>query len=399
MQNNTIEELIKEKTQAAEESRPTLFDLSRQKDRKFFEQLISEKKIQHISDDYKEQQKEYFAVMNPTLVYTEEFEHKFLEYFSKLQQDVPLWQHGRWVYFPWISTIVHILEEEPFYVVRTDRNRNLINADEQKKFYNGVVGIAGLSIGNGIALAIVLQGGARRIRIADLDRLALSNTNRIRAGLGNLGLLKTEVTARQIYEMNPYAIVDVFSEGLTKENIKNFFNGPPKLNVVIDELDNLAVKFLIRTEAKRCRIAVVMGADDGDNAVLDIERFDQNPNLKFFHGRMGEVSYDTLANLDKFATGRMIAKHVGPENVPQRMQESLSEMGKTIVSWPQLGGAALINGSALAYCVRKILNKQPLEDNRALISLDEKLIPGYNTPKEKKRRQEAAEAFKKIFKL
>ena len=81
------------------------------------------------------------------------------------------------------------------------------------------------------------------------------------------------------------------------------------------------------------------------------------------------------------------------------MQNSLLEMGKTIVSWPQLGGVALLNGSAVAYCVRKILNGQDIENNRALISLDEKLIPHYNTLEEIKKREKIAENFKKMFKL
>jgi hypothetical protein len=114
---------------------------------------------------------------------------------------------------------------------------------------------------------------------------------------------------------------------------------------------------------------------------------------------MGEVTYEELCSLDKFGIGKMITKHVGAENVTQRMKESLLEMGKTIVSWPQLGGAALINGGAVAYCVRKILNGEPLEGNRSLISLDEMLIPGHNSAKEKLKRKKSADQFKKIFGL
>jgi hypothetical protein len=165
------------------------------------------------------------------------------------------------------------------------------------------------------------------------------------------------------------------------------------------------VKYLIREQAQKRKLAVVMAADNGDNAVVDIDRYDLDPNLPFFHGRMGttgpggEISYDMLTKLDKFGIGKMITKHVGAENVTQRMQESLMEMGKTIVSWPQLGGAAMINGAAVAYCVRKILNDQPLESNRALIFLDEKLIPDYNSPAEQKRRADIAAGFRKIFGL
>jgi hypothetical protein len=114
---------------------------------------------------------------------------------------------------------------------------------------------------------------------------------------------------------------------------------------------------------------------------------------------MGEVSYESLKSLDKFGIGKMITKLVGAENVTLRMQESLLEMGKTIVSWPQLGGAALLNGSAVAFVVRKILNNQPVENNRALISLDEKLIPNYFSPEETKKREDAASVFKETFGL
>lgn len=387
---------LDEKASVVFDSRPIIFDFKKEDDQKISEDLLASGRIQCVIDDYKEQQNELFAVKNANMVYAPDFKKKFEDYYSTLEKECPVWQSGRWAYFPWLSKMSHILEEGDFQMVRTARNKNLINKEEQEKFYNATVGIGGLSVGNSVALAIVLQGGAKKIKLADLDRLALSNTNRIRTGVDNLGVLKVEVTARQIYEINPYAEVELFPEGLTKENIDKFFEG---LDIVIDELDNLAVKYLIREQAKKHKIAVVMAADNGDNAVVDIERYDLDPNTQFFQGRMGEVSYEMLSKLDKFGIGRMITKHVGPENVTERMQQSLLEMGKTIVSWPQLGGAALVNGSAVAYCVRKILNGQPIENNRALISLDEKLVPNYNSREELEKRLEIADNFKKIFNL
>lgn len=362
-------------------------------------QLFRTRAAAHVVDDYKEQELELFQVKNPSRVYAPTFRVEFEKHWAALEKAVPSWKRGRWVYYPWLFSVVHILPNVEFQMVRTARNKNLINAEEQKKFYNATIGIGGLSVGNSVATAIALSGGGKFFRLADFDRLALSNTNRVRAGMQNLGLTKVEVTARQIYEINPYAKVDLFPEGLTPKNIKRFFDGPAPLDIVIDELDNLAVKYLIREQAKRCGIAVVMAADNGDNAVVDIERYDLNRNLPFFHGRMGRVSYEQLKNLNKFGIGKMITKHIGAENVTERMQQSLLQMGKTIVSWPQLGGAALLNGSAVAYCVRKILNGQPIEQNRALVSLDEKLVRGYNTSAQKKHRTKTANEFKKIFGL
>jgi len=142
-----------------------------------------------------------------------------------------------------------------------------------------------------------------------------------------------------------------------------------------------------------------MGADNGDNAVVDVERYDLNRNQKFFHGRIGTTTFEQLKSLDKFGIGKTITRHIGPENIGKKMQDSLLAMGKTIVSWPQLGGAALLNGSAVAYCVRKILNKQPLENNRSIVSLDELFIPNYNSPANKKSRKKIADNFKKMFGL
>ena len=376
--------------------KPEFFNLTQKSDEDKLETLFTQNKVLSVCDDYREEELELFQVKNPSLVYTPDFKAKFEANLAELDKNQPADKRGVWVYFPWSGCLSHILPEADFWLVRTARNRNLISSEEQDKFYNATVGIGGLSVGSSVAFALVLQGGAKHLKLADLDRLALSNTNRILTGVDNLGVLKVEMAAKRIYEINPYAEIELFPDGITPDNIEKFFDG---LDIVIDELDNLAVKYLIREQAKKHQIAVVMAADNGDNAVVDVERYDLDPNTPFFHGRMGDVNYEMLSKLDKFGIGKTITKHIGPENVTERMQQSLLEMGKTIVSWPQLGGAALINGAAVAYCVRKILNGQELESNRALVQLDEKLIPSYNTPEQRQRRQSVADSFKKIFGL
>ncbi len=392
---NQIQELINSR-KVPLGSKPEIFDLSQPSHQEKIKMLLESIKINTVVDDYKEQQKELFAINNPTKVYTPDFSKEFERYFESLGSTM---EHGAWVYFPWLSTLTHLLVDEDFQKVRTARNRNLISPEEQNKFYNSVIGIGGLSVGNSVTLAIVLQGGAKHLKLADFDNLALTNLNRIRGGVESLGLKKVEMTARQIYSLNPYAEIELFPNGLNPENIEQFFAGPPKLDVVIDELDNIAVKYLIREQAKKHKVPVVMGADNGDNAVVDVERYDLDPETKFFHGRIGDVNFEQLSNLDKFGIGRTITQHIGPENVTEKMQNSLLEMGKTIVSWPQLGGAALLNGSAVAYAVRRILNNQKLEQNRAIVSIDEKLDPEYNTPEAQNKRSKVTDSFKKIMGL
>lgn len=364
-----LQRILAQKAKKSGISVPFIFDCAKAGDRRALAELFRSRTIVHVIDDYEEQAREYFAIQSPASYFMPEFEERFKKYLLGLQKKDSLYQQGRWVYFPWSSTLVHVLKHDQFQEVRTNRNRNLITAEEQKKFYQSVVGVAGLSVGNSIALAIVLSGGGRHMRLADYDRLSLSNLNRIRAGVDALGIPKIEMTARQIYALNPYAQVDLFYDGLTEKNIARFFAGPPRLNLVIDEIDNLALKYLIRQYARKYRVPVLMATDNGDHGLVDIERYDKNPHTKFFHGRMGDEGYDELRTLDKFAAGKKIANFVGVENVPPRMMASLPQIGKTLVSWPQLGGAALLNGSAVAYCARRILTGSSIK-NRMFISLD-----------------------------
>ena len=177
---------------------PIMFDFANPADEAKVTDLLQSGSIQVTIDDYEEQQLELFGINNPTKVYTPTFKEEFRTYYTKLSQDKPLYKDGNWVYFPWSSKLVHILKEDDFQKVRTARNKNLITEEEQKKFYNTTVGIGGLSIGSSVAFLLVLQGGAKHIKLADMDRLALSNTNRILMGVDNLGVLKVEMAARRM---------------------------------------------------------------------------------------------------------------------------------------------------------------------------------------------------------
>ncbi len=373
--------------------KPDIFDLSISKDKVLLEKLRADGAIRHSIDTYESQLVELYAIEHPEIALTPEIKSRTESYVRSLGD---LSTQGRWVYFPWSSTVIHVLEDESFQKVRTARNRHLISNEEQKKFYDAVIGIAGLSVGNSVALAIVLQGGARRIKIADHDTLELSNLNRIRAGIDALGVPKVDITARQIYALNPYAVVETYPDGLTPENINTFFDD---LTIVIDEIDNLAVKMEIREQAKKRKLPVLMATDNDKSGVVDVERYDLDNTLAYLHERLGSTAKDDLLKLDKRGVGRTIAQFVGLENHTEPMLRSLREMGKSIVSWPQLGGVALLNGALVAYCALRVANGAPLIDNRAIVNLDKILNPAFDTPSETEKREGAIAAFKKILGL
>jgi len=52
---------------------------------------------------------------------------------------------------------------------------------------------------------------------------------------------------------------------------------------------------------------------------------------------------------------KVAAEIAGADLVVPRMLESVAEVGKTLYSWPQLGTAANMCGSLLAYLTRRII--------------------------------------------
>jgi molybdopterin/thiamine biosynthesis adenylyltransferase len=351
---------------------PQVFDMDVTEDVRALESLLHAGCVRVVHDVYVEQLEELFFVHNPQLVFHPEGKQRFEQQVADLKTKKPLALQGVWVYFPWDASLTHLLKEADFVSVRTARNTYLITPQEAAMYQQATVAIAGMSIGSSIALALGMQGVGGSLRLADMDTLALSNTNRILAGVTELGLPKVVMVARRLWEINPYLRIEIFQEGLTEKNITTFFKGA---QVIIDEVDSLAAKVRIREEAKKQKIPVVMAADCGESSILDVERYDHEPQPAFFHNRLGDLTVEQVRQLHKKDIGRLIATHVGIENHNERMLYSLTEMGKSVVSWPQLGSTALLNAAAVAFCVRHVLSGAPLFDNRTVISFEQLLEP------------------------
>lgn len=60
------------------------------------------------------------------------------------------------------------------------------------------------------------------LRLADFDLLELTNLNRIRTGVHNLGLAKVYSVAREIAEIDPFLKVVCFPQGLSEDNLDEF---------------------------------------------------------------------------------------------------------------------------------------------------------------------------------
>jgi tRNA A37 threonylcarbamoyladenosine dehydratase len=121
-----------------------------------------------------------------------------------------------------------------------------------------------LSVGNAAALTLALEGVGDWFRLADFDALSLSNLNRLRAGVHDIGVNKAILAARQIVEIDPYVHVAPFPAGISATDIDTFLAG---LDLLIEECDDLHIKVAIRERARALRIPVIM--DTSDRGLLD----------------------------------------------------------------------------------------------------------------------------------
>jgi molybdopterin/thiamine biosynthesis adenylyltransferase len=315
----------------------------------------------HVVDAFEQQLRELVKIENPEKQLSEDDYTKLFN--LRINQEFPE-RNGCWVYFPWRNTLVHCLNREEFIRVRTIRNRFKITDEEQERLSGCRVGIVGLSVGQSVAITLAMERIAGNLRIADFDTLELSNMNRIRTSLVNQGELKTSIVAREIAEIDPFLHVTSFDKGLLADNMHDFLHG---LDVVVDECDNLEMKIMLRKAARELGIPVVM--DTSDLLMLDVERYDLEPQRPIFHGLIDEhTSIDWQSPEERM---RVLQAIIEPHKASSRAIESLQQIGKTITTWPQLATDVSMGGAFTAKIVREILLGNNVPSGRMRLNLVE----------------------------
>lgn len=274
----------------------------------------------------------------------------------------------RWAYYPWRRAMVHILGPRAFRRLRLDRNRNMITAAEQEQLAGLRIGVVGLSVGHVIAHTLVAQGLCSRLRLADFDDLEMSNLNRVPATVLDLGENKATVAARRIAELDPYVDVEVISAGLTAEDIDDFLDG---LDIVVEECDSLDIKALLRRTARARRLPVLMATSD--RGLLDVERFDNEPDRPILHGLLGDTDIDRLAGLCSRDKVPHVLRIVDAAQGSARAAASMVEVGQTIATWPQVASDVVLGATAIAEAVRRIGLGEPLRSGRIRIDVGDAL--------------------------
>ncbi|WP_067479315.1 Rv1355c family protein [Actinomadura hibisca] len=342
--------------------RPVLFDPADPADRRCLERLERAGAILCRYDTLPQQIRQLARSRHPRHARDEVRLDRLAE---EILVGLPPDRYGRWVWYPWSARLVRLLPEAEFRELRADRNRNKITQVEQAVLATKRIGVVGLSAGNAAALTLAQEGVGRAFRIADFDLVELSNTNRLRAAVHDLDLPKTVLTARQMFELDPYLDVQVLPEGVDPRSVEDFVRGDGGLDLVVEECDDLHLKVVVREEARRARVPVLM--ETNDRGMLDVERFDLEPDRPVFHGLLGGVDARDLRGLSTRDKVPYVLALLDAGRISDRMAASLPEIDHTLSSWPQLASGAMLGGAVATEAARRILLGEAVPSGRIYV--------------------------------
>lgn len=263
---------------------------------------------------------------------------------------------GTWVWYPWESKLIRLLDRDDYFDVITSRNHDKITRDEQRRLREKTVGVVGLSVGGEIAVTVAQEHLCGRIVLADFDTLDLSNLNRLGAGVDELGENKACIIARRIARIDPYLEIEILPEGVTDANAEAFLSG---LDLLIEECDDLVMKYRLREMAASRGLDLVYAADEG--GLISLEPYSRH-TLEPFHGRIAEPPRPRDTHLDILAFMKSLTEWLGGwERISARSRESVEALGRRTCGYPQLAGEPRYAAGQVAYLARQTLLGAPME--------------------------------------
>ncbi|MFI8391136.1 hypothetical protein [Streptomyces sp. NPDC085540] len=104
--------------------------------------------------------------------------------------------------------------------------------------------------------------------------------------------------------------------------------------------------------------------------LLDVERFDLEPDRPLLHGLLGETTSSDLRDLAHEEMVDVILTMVDRERTSPELTASVSQIGITLSSWPQLASGVALGGALTADAARRILLGQPRPSGRFYTDLE-----------------------------
>lgn len=204
----------------------------------------------------------------------------------------------------------------------TDPSGRLSWRGVRARLEGAVVGFAGVSVGGSILAGYLRDARPAQVKLADPDWVEVTNLNRgermsLRHVVGSRAqrfdprnphetprVSKAELIAYEMALVDPYTRFHVYGEGLNRNNIERFLlgdgAGEPGIEVLVEEMDDVEMKILIRQICREHGIDVVMATDFGHRTHVMWNHFRADPKSSLGFGAPDDV---LLARLAAIRTG------------------------------------------------------------------------------------------------
>ena len=169
---------------------------------------------------------------------------------------------------------------------------NLTWEQTRNRLESMIVGVIGCSVGSNIIEGIARELRPQQIKLADPDWIEVQNLNRLeRVSLRQVCKIKNEsasqkrsrsqrnkaeITAYLQNLVDPFMEFFVYKKGIDTQNLDQFLLGDnlePKVDVIIEEADDLPTKIQVRKRCRELGIPVLMLTDAGNQVLVHFQDF------------------------------------------------------------------------------------------------------------------------------
>lgn len=253
----------------------------------------------------------------------------------------------------------------------TDPDVKLSWMEVRARLEGAVVGFAGASVGGNVCEGWVREARPRHVKVADPDWIEVTNLNRgermslrhvvasraarfeIRNPYDTPRVSKAEYLAYEQQLVDPYVTFHVYKDGLSRANIERFLCGDgeaePRLDVLVEEMDNIELKLAIREQCRKHGIDVIMLSDFGHRTDLLWNYFKADPSGPMGFSASDEQLWEALAGAKAGDRAKVIELGVGlcgKDALTGRLKDWFDGEGEQpTASAPQSGATAMASGA------------------------------------------------------